>query len=272
MSAIHALDRIKIYNPTMQLPGLDWHELLRHGIMSAEGADDVFRCLSLAKRVHGKEQADFDEEAKKLLSKLFEEDKIHKQAADVSLIGLEFAAKWGYALEMEIDVLGLINEIFDSLYLALNNENEERRNALMQLANVLPDIHASLVEDMPVIYHKLKETKLEMEEPRVVSQIHAKFETVLKSSVHALIKSEDKFYFSGEFSKPGSRCISFNVNDLARHLDIGFTVNFSSVFYSLAGRPTKKTIDLSKVKDTLEKVEKSKLGDGLSLGRQLLQS
>lgn len=114
-------------------------------------------------------------------------------------------------------------------------------------------------------YKKLNEGELALEEARVVTQLITKFEACLKTGVNALIKKEDAFYFSGEFMKPGSKFVTFNIHDLTKNLTIGFTSHFASVFYRLGGR-VRRTPNLGAVEKKLEELNKGSL-DALSLAR-----
>lgn len=116
----------------------------------------------------------------------------------------------------------------------------------------------------------MSEGCLSLDEVRVVTQLVAKFEGCLKTAVNALIKKEDAFYFSGEFSKPGAKFVTFNIHDLTKTLTLGFTSNFSSVFYRVGGR-VKHNTNLGGLEKTLEDLSKGSL-NALTLARELLQA
>ena len=64
----------------------------------------------------------------------------------------------------------------------------------------------------------------------------------LSDPVTAMIRNvnNNNVYYSSWFNKPGARCVSFEIQDIVKVLDIGLTRDFSAIFYKLAGRNPKK--------------------------------
>lgn len=235
--ALRTLSRIRAYKRDIPLGELKWKELVKLAIRASESAEDVFHLIWLARSLFKEGEEEFKKQTGALLVELIQNDKLHRvSSSTVSLIGLQFACRWAAGLEVDIDVASLIKEYYETLYTELAGKGEEDRKALKQLTLLLPQVQEALTQDPAETYKKVSEGSLQIGEVRVVSQIICKFEGCLKSAVNALIRKDNAFYFSGEFTKPGSKCVTFNIHDLTKQLTLGFTSNFASIFYRLGGR------------------------------------